>query len=97
MHRPPAVVIPALSLFLLVSQAGCIYSNGLAAAAVTAPSGRTALLTGVAVRSELRLPRNYQYYFGTEAVLAGQAFVAKAPTDPHAAGQGQPAERIGLN
>ena len=82
---------------LLLSQFGCVYSNGLAAASVVSPSGRTAWLGGLAIRSDLRLPRNYQDYVGTEVLVAGQAFVGNPPPDPHAAGKGQPAERFGIN
>lgn len=81
---------------MLVTLSGCVHSLAGTGASVVSPSRRSAWLAGVAVRDDLNVPRNYQYFVGTEAILATQAATRNAPND-RATGQGQAAEHFGIN
>lgn len=74
---------------------GCAHSYGLSGVGATSFSGRTTGLAGLSVRSDLRLPRRYFTYLGTEATIASQ-FATTATPASDAAGNGQPAEHAAL-
>lgn len=71
----------------------CVQSYGASGLGVTAFDGRTTGLAGVTVRTEVRLPRLYETYAGTEITGASQAWTPSSP-DPDRAGQGQPAIHV---
>lgn len=74
---------------------GCVQSYGASGLGVTSFGGRTAGLLGATVRTEVRLPRLYSTYLGSEVTGASQPW-SPASSDPERVGQGQPAMRLGV-
>jgi hypothetical protein len=88
----------ALALALMTLQLpACVHSYGLETGGVSSPGRRTALFMAVNVRSDLRLPRTYAAYAGTELTAASQLYTSGAQAGRAEAGQGQPSARLGLN
>jgi len=76
---------------------GCLQSLGASSTIVASRGGRSMLVEGFAMRTDIRLPRTYAWYAGTELVAGSQVLTADKPSDASSVGHGIPTERLSLN
>lgn len=74
-----------------------MHTYGVSGTGVSAlGDGRNAGLLGVGVRTDVRLPRTYEWYVMSEALVSTELLLTPEPADPEKAGKNRPAERLGV-